>query len=93
MCCSARAPSAAALAGAAPGAVAPPAFADITPRSVAPGGAVTVSGYCDAAGAGLPDSVEGVSQAFEGGKIRLNHAGAFGTAVHRVWRCEGNGTV
>lgn len=93
MRCSARAPSAAALAGAAPGAAAPPASADITPRPVAPGATVTVSGSCAAAGAGLPDSVEGVSQAFEGGKVRLNHAGAFGAAVHRVWRCEGNGTV
>jgi hypothetical protein len=78
MRCSARVLSAAALAGAALGAVARPASADpsadITPRSVAPGGTVTVSVSCDAAGAGLPDSIEGVSQAFDGGKVRLIRA-------------------
>jgi hypothetical protein len=59
---SARVLSAAALTGAALGAgavsaVADPA-ADITPRSVAPGGTVTVSVSCDAVGGALPAFID-----------------------------------
>ncbi|MFE0326164.1 hypothetical protein ACFW08_05030 [Streptomyces sp. NPDC058960] len=76
MRCTARVLSAAAVAGAALGAVVPSASADssadITPRSVAPGDTVTVSVSCDAVGAGLPDAIEGASQAFEGGRVRLH---------------------
>ncbi|MGW5664765.1 hypothetical protein ACWEWG_32615, partial [Streptomyces sp. NPDC003758] len=76
MRCTARVLSAAAVAGAALGAVAPNASADssadVTPRSVAPGDTVTVSVSCDAVGAGLPDAIEGASQAFEGGRVRLH---------------------
>ncbi|MER6123946.1 hypothetical protein ABT173_15065, partial [Streptomyces sp. NPDC001795] len=75
---SARVLSAAALAGAALGAVAPPAFADpsadVSPRSAAPGGEVTVSVTCDAVSGALPEFIEAVSQGFEGGKVRLNRA-------------------
>ncbi|MFJ2018111.1 hypothetical protein [Streptomyces nodosus] len=72
---SARVLSAAALAGAALGAVVPSASADptaaITPRSAVPGGTVTVSVSCDATGAAPPDFIDATSQGFEAGRARL----------------------
>ena len=76
MRCSARVLSAAALASAALGTVASPAFADssadIAPRSVGPGRMVTISVSCDAIGGTMPDLIEATSQGLEGGKASLN---------------------
>ncbi|GAA3795317.1 hypothetical protein [Streptomyces chiangmaiensis] len=81
MRCSARVLSAA-VAGAALGAVAAPASADpaahITPRSVAPGGLVTVSVSCAAAGSTLPEFIDAASRTFEEGKVRLTRADGYG---------------
>ncbi|WP_055493806.1 hypothetical protein [Streptomyces sp. TP-A0356] len=84
MRCRARVLSAAALAGAAVGALAAPASADpsadVSPRSVAPGGTVTISVSCDAMGGTLPDTIEAASQGFEEGKIRLRRVDGIGGA-------------
>ncbi|WP_265565237.1 hypothetical protein [Streptomyces hygroscopicus] len=82
MRCSARVLSAAAVAGAAVGVLAPPASADpsadITPRAVAPGGTVIVSVACDAAAGTLPDFIEASSPGFEEGRVRLRRLEDFG---------------
>ncbi|GHG87154.1 hypothetical protein [Streptomyces lanatus] len=71
----ARALSVAALAGTVLGAAAPTASADpaaeVSPGTVSPGGSVTVSVSCDASGGSAPESIEGVSQAFEDGVVDL----------------------
>ncbi|MBC9713391.1 hypothetical protein H9Y04_12505 [Streptomyces sp. TRM66268-LWL] len=63
----------AAAAGAAPGAYAAETAAEVSPRTVAPGGMVTVSVSCPYADRGYyPDSISASSQAFEGGTVRLH---------------------
>ncbi|MEU6489218.1 hypothetical protein ABZ890_02390 [Streptomyces sp. NPDC046984] len=68
-----------AVAGAAPGAVAAPASADpaarITPRTVAPGGPVTVPVSCDAVGGALPACIDATSCAVDESRVRLNGVG------------------
>ncbi|MFD5073333.1 hypothetical protein [Streptomyces sp. NPDC058371] len=66
-----------ALAGAVVGGSASAAFADpaaeVSPRTVAPGGTVTVSVSCDAAdGTTPPEYIDATSQGFEDGKVRLH---------------------
>ncbi|MFC9083526.1 hypothetical protein ACFTY7_42450 [Streptomyces sp. NPDC057062] len=69
----------AAVAGAAPGAVAAPASAGpaarITPRTVAQGGLDTVSVSCDAVGGALPEFIDATSYAFDEGRVRLDRVG------------------
>ncbi len=72
---SARALSAAALAGAllgiaVPAALAEPA-AEVAPSSVSPGGSVTVSVTCDPTGGSPPDTIDATSEAFEEGTVPL----------------------
>ncbi|WP_239513275.1 hypothetical protein [Streptomyces actuosus] len=62
--------SGAAVAAAAPHGVADPA-ADVGPASVQPGGTVTVSVSCDAAGGTAPETLEATSQAFDEGTVEL----------------------
>jgi len=93
---SARVLSATALAGAALGIAAPAASADpaaeVTPRSVAPGGTVSISVSCDTTGGPPPDSIEAGSQGFEDGKVQLRRvdgnedstAGAAYTGTARI---------
>ncbi|MFF1450075.1 hypothetical protein ACFVYF_18330 [Streptomyces sp. NPDC058274] len=65
-----------ALAGAVVGGTASTAFADpaaeVSPRTVAPGGTVTVSVSCDTAGGTPPEYIDATSQGFEDGKVRLH---------------------
>jgi hypothetical protein len=73
------------LAGAALGATASAAFADpaaeVSPGSVEPGGTVTITVTCEAAGGTSPESIEASSQGFEAGKVEL----------HRVEGADPNG--
>ncbi|MFD3505106.1 hypothetical protein ACFWWT_14675 [Streptomyces sp. NPDC058676] len=72
---SARALSAAALAGAVLGIAAPAALAEptaeVAPSSVSPGGSVTVSVTCDPTGGSPPDTMDATSDAFEEGTVQL----------------------
>jgi hypothetical protein len=72
---SARALSAAVLAGAALGVAVPLAHAEpageVSPESVSPGGSVTVSVTCDPTGGPAPGTIDAVSQAFEAGTVQL----------------------
>ncbi len=71
----ARVLSVAALAGVALGIAAPAVSADaaaeVGPRTVGPGGTVTVSVTCDATGATAPASIDAHSLAFEQGTVQL----------------------
>ncbi|MFP3986983.1 hypothetical protein U9R90_05660 [Streptomyces sp. E11-3] len=70
----ARLLAATALASAAVGLAAPAAFADsaeVSPRTVAPGGTVTVSVTCDTPSDNPPATISANSQAFEQGRVRL----------------------
>ncbi|MDH6213274.1 hypothetical protein [Streptomyces pseudovenezuelae] len=71
----ARALSAAVLAGAALGAAAAAAFADpaaeVSPSNVSPGGSVTVSVSCDATSGPAPATLDATSQAFDDGTVQL----------------------
>ncbi|MDX2545614.1 hypothetical protein ACOT81_44275 [Streptomyces sp. WI04-05B] len=71
----ARVLSVAALAGAALGAAASAASADaageVNPRTVGPGGTVTVSVACEATGGTPPASIDAHSQGFEQGTVQL----------------------
>ncbi|GDY78271.1 hypothetical protein SAV31267_077560 [Streptomyces avermitilis] len=75
----ARVLSATALAGAALGVAAPAASADpateVRPRSVAPGGAVTLSVSCDATGAERSDAIEAGPQSSEETEAQLRLGG------------------
>ncbi|WP_199546152.1 hypothetical protein [Streptomyces sp. N35] len=63
----------AAVAGAAPGAYAADTAAEVSPRTVAPGGMVTISVSCPYADRGwYPESITANSQAFSGGSVRLH---------------------
>jgi hypothetical protein len=79
--------TAVALAGAALGLAAPgvSAAADpsarVEPREAAPGGTVTVSVSCDAAGGTPPASIEATSRGFEEGRVMLHRVDATGTAA------------
>ncbi|MFJ1608078.1 hypothetical protein ACIOHS_32555 [Streptomyces sp. NPDC088253] len=68
--------SATALACAALGAAATAASADpgaeVDPRSVGPGGLLSISVTCDAIGGTQPESIDAHSQGFEGGKVQLH---------------------
>ncbi|MEV5432102.1 hypothetical protein [Streptomyces sp. NPDC052701] len=74
----ARALSAALLAGTALGVLSPAASAEPTAEvgesTVAPGGSVTVEVSCDPVGGTPPDTVEAVSRAFAEGTVRLRRA-------------------
>ncbi|MFD7713345.1 hypothetical protein ACFV6E_02295 [Streptomyces sp. NPDC059785] len=78
----ARVLSATALVGAVVGAAVPAAHADpaaeVSPRTVAPGGSVTVSVSCDAAGDAPPEFIDATSRGFEDGKVRLRRVAAPG---------------
>ncbi|MFI6938428.1 hypothetical protein ACIBI4_04065 [Streptomyces sp. NPDC050418] len=64
---------AAGVAGAVPAAHAADTSAEVSPRTVAPGGMVTVSVSCPYAERGwAPDSIEAHSQAFANGSVRLH---------------------
>ncbi|MFE2261440.1 hypothetical protein [Streptomyces griseosporeus] len=71
--------SGAAVAAAAPPGVADPA-ADVGPASVQPGGTVTVSVSCDAAGGTAPETLEATSQAFDEGTVELRKVPGEGAA-------------
>jgi hypothetical protein len=68
--------SATALACTALGAAATAASADpgaeVDPRSVGPGGLLSISVTCDAIGGTPPESIDAHSQGFEGGKVQLH---------------------
>lgn len=72
---SARALSAAVLAGAALGLAVPAASAEptaeVSPGTASPGGSVTVSVACDPTGGPPPDTIDATSQAFEAGSVTL----------------------
>ncbi|WP_415953617.1 hypothetical protein [Streptomyces sp. KLOTTS4A1] len=70
--CAAAALTAAALAQAAPAAHAGDTAAEVSPRTAAPGGTVTVSVSCPYADRGMyPEHIRARSQAFVGGSARL----------------------
>ncbi|MGW7042105.1 hypothetical protein ACWGDT_05130, partial [Streptomyces avermitilis] len=75
----ARVLSATALAGAALGVAAPAASADpatdVRPRSVAPGGVVTLSDFCDATDAVRSDAIEVGPQGSEEAEVQLQRLG------------------
>ncbi|WP_328982363.1 hypothetical protein OG258_42110 [Streptomyces mirabilis] len=76
MCRTVRVLSATALACAALGAAATAASADpgaeVDPRSVGPGGLLSISVTCDAIGGTPPESIDAHSQGFEGGTVQLH---------------------
>ncbi|WP_413759608.1 hypothetical protein [Streptomyces sp. MMBL 11-3] len=61
--------------GTAAGAAAADPAAEVSPRTVAPGGTVTVSVTCERTGGHPPGTVEATSQAFEHGTVRLHKDG------------------
>ncbi|MFE4751301.1 hypothetical protein ACFRIB_13685 [Streptomyces mirabilis] len=76
MCRTVRVLSVTALACAALGAAATAASADpgaeVDPRSVGPGGLLSISVTCDAIGGTPPESIDAHSQGFEGGTVQLH---------------------
>ncbi|MFD5763224.1 hypothetical protein ACFWIZ_50880, partial [Streptomyces sp. NPDC127044] len=102
MCRTVRVLSATALACAALGAAATAASADpgaeVDPRSVGPGGLLSISVTCDAIGGTAPESIDAHSQGFEGGKAQLHRVtggdektgGA--TSYHGTARIPASGT-
>ncbi|WP_328492999.1 hypothetical protein OHS59_09835 [Streptomyces sp. NBC_00414] len=56
--------------------------AEVSPRTVAPGGTVTVSVTCGSTGGHPPESMDATSEAFEHGTVRLHRTG------HRTGRQE-----
>ena len=48
--------------------------AEVSPRTVAPGGGVTVSVTCESTGGPPPETIDATSQAFEHGTVRLHRA-------------------
>lgn len=84
----ARALSAAVLAGLAVGALVPAAHADpaaeVSPATVHPGGTVTVTVTCDATGGPAPATIEATSLAFDDETVPLSRAsGQTGGPVYR----------
>src|SRR4051794_25986294 len=61
----------AAVLGAAAPVVAGEPTAEVSPRTDAPGGTVTVSVTCDPTGGPPPDTIDADSQAFEQGTVKL----------------------
>ncbi|WP_307531061.1 hypothetical protein [Streptomyces umbrinus] len=49
--------------------------AEVSPRTVAPGGTVTVSVACEPTGGPAPETIDATSQAFEHGTVQLNKDG------------------
>ncbi|MFS8201292.1 hypothetical protein ACLVWQ_21695 [Streptomyces sp. CWNU-52B] len=49
--------------------------AEVSPRTVAPGGSVTVSVTCASTGGNPPGTIEAASRAFEHGSVRLHRTG------------------
>ncbi|WAU86508.1 hypothetical protein O1Q96_32850 [Streptomyces sp. Qhu-G9] len=70
---SATALTALSLGTAAAAAAANPA-AEVSPRTVAPGGTVTVSVSCEPTGGPPPETIDATSQAFEHGTVQLHEA-------------------
>ncbi|MFD1661503.1 hypothetical protein ACFSL4_25680, partial [Streptomyces caeni] len=89
MRCRARVLSAAALAAAALGTVAPPASADpsadVSPRRAAPGDTVAVRASCDAAGGTPTESIHATFRGFERGTARLRRYGGGAGASAAVY--------
>ncbi|MFJ2256796.1 hypothetical protein ACIOKD_00400 [Streptomyces sp. NPDC087844] len=52
--------------------------AEVSPRTVAPGGSVTLSVTCESTGGHPPESIDATSEAFEHGTVRLHRAGHAG---------------
>ncbi|MGC5566700.1 hypothetical protein ACPYPG_28100 [Streptomyces sp. FR-108] len=52
--------------------------AEVSPRTVAPGGSVTVSVTCEATGGHPPETVDATSDAFEHGTVQLHRTGHAG---------------
>ncbi|MEU9957932.1 hypothetical protein [Streptomyces sp. NPDC050982] len=49
--------------------------AEVSPRTVAPGGTVTVSVSCEPTGGPAPETIDATSQAFEHGTVQLHRTG------------------
>ncbi|MGW0738260.1 hypothetical protein [Streptomyces sp. NPDC002851] len=64
----------AAVAGTAPAAFAQDAAASVSPRTVRPGGTVTVTVSCPMAGGQAPATITANSQAFQAGSVRLHRS-------------------
>lgn len=102
MCRTVRVLSATALACAALGAAATAASADpgaeVDPRSVGPGGLLSISVTCDAIGGTPPESIDAHSQGFEGGTVQLHRVTGGdektggGTSYHGTARIPASGT-
>ncbi|MFD0312544.1 hypothetical protein [Streptomyces sp. NPDC127119] len=56
--------------------------AEVSPRTVAPGGSVTVSVTCESTGGHPPETIDATSDAFEHGTVQLHKAGRSGDSEH-----------